>query len=177
MEYVGELIRPPSVGGEPKAPGYYSDMPTQTIVSQTRLCQVDFVTGVVPNYRDLPDGVLLAPNSLVSIVDQGSTERLYCILSAQGDVLTMDPQRNTIVYVSPPFWISSRSSSILSLLKAVTPPSFHHRQRLRRRNIPHSGQHRNRRRHGKYLVRHRGHRQLLPNREPWGVATRQHCYR
>ncbi|CAN5406684.1 hypothetical protein BH09VER1_BH09VER1_09660 [soil metagenome] len=113
VEYVRELIGTSGLADDQpllnitQGPVYtsdpsYSNTPTQTIISQTREYQVNSATGLVSGPSDLPDGVLLAPNSIGSIVGQGSTQRYFYLMSAQGDVLTINYLANTVVYVPPP---------------------------------------------------------------------------
>lgn len=110
VEYVRELIGTEGIAdGSPlmkitQDPIYYSDTPTQTLITLNgQIFQVDSTTGVVSSSSFLPDGVFLASYSQISIVGQGSTQPYYYIAGAQGEMLTINPLRNTVVYVPPPF--------------------------------------------------------------------------
>jgi hypothetical protein len=87
-----------------QGPVYYSDTPTQTIITLNgQIFQVDSSTGVVSGPSFLPDGVLLATYSQISIVGQGSTQPYYYIVGPQGEMLTINPVQNTVVYLPLPY--------------------------------------------------------------------------
>lgn len=110
VEYVRELIGTSGIAdGSPlmkitQSPVYYSDTPTQTIITLNgQISHVDSATGVVSGSSALPDGVFLAPYSQISIVGQGSTQPYYYIVGPQGEMFTINPLRNTVVYLPTPF--------------------------------------------------------------------------
>lgn len=118
VEYVRELSGTEEIaGGEPLAitqgPIYYSDTPSQTIITRYNpyngvIFHVDSATGVVSYSKPLPDGVFIASYSQISIVGQGATQPYYYIVGPQGEMLTMNPVKHDLVYLPIPyiqFWV------------------------------------------------------------------------
>ena len=113
VEYVRELVGTEGIaGGEPLAitqgPIYYSDTPSQTIITRYSpysgvIFKVNSATGVVSDPKSLPDGVFIASYSQISIVGQGAAQPYYYIVGPQGEIFTMNPLKHTLVYLPLPY--------------------------------------------------------------------------
>lgn len=114
VEYVRELIGIEGIAdGSPlmkitQGPIDFSDTPTQTIIARYNpyggvIFQVDSATGVVSDSKSLPDGVSPASYSQISIVGQGSSQPYYYIVGPLGEMFTINPVQNTVVYLPVPY--------------------------------------------------------------------------